>query len=133
MWGKTRARWNITPACARDERGLAMVEYVSILAAIAVAVMFALPAVGNWVNDELGTGGLSIHYGAYVAGECPSGGDWVLTHVDDAPPKNGPDPNQNGDDYVCVKSGMGNGNGNGNSGQNANNKDNNEDPVDNGG
>jgi Flp pilus assembly pilin Flp len=133
MYGHRNARWRTTAADARGERGVAMAEYLPLLAVIAVVVMFALPALGGWVNDQLGIGGLSIHYGDYVAGECPSGGDWVLTNVEDAPVKNGPDPNQNGDNYVCVKSGMGNGNGNGNSGQNANNKDNNTDPVDNGG
>ena len=64
-----------------------------------------------------------------MAGECPDG-NWDLTHIDDAPVKSGPDPNQNGDDYVCVKNDTGSGNGN--SGQNANNKDNSVDPVDNG-
>ena len=52
------------------------------------------------------------------------------SNVNDAPAKNGPDPNVNGDNYVCVKSDTGDGNGN--SGDNANNKDNNVDPVDNG-
>lgn len=132
MFGMSSIRRRIARARRDDERGLAMPEYTIILALIAVVVMFALPVFGGWVNDELGIGGLSVEYGDFVAGECPDGG-WVLTHVDDAPEKNGPDPNQNGDNYVCVKSGMGNGNGNGNSGQNANNKDNNTDPIDNGG
>ena len=80
-------------------------------------------------GDQLGVGGLSVDHGDYVAGVCPDG-DWDLTHIKDAPPKNGPDPNQNGDQYVCVKSDTGSGNGN--TGQNANNKDNSSDPVDNG-
>lgn len=130
MWNKTLARWMATPAVVRDERGNAMVEYAPLLALIAVVVMFALPTLGNWINDELGVGGLSIEYGDYVAGECPDG-NWLLTHVDDAPQKNGPDPNQNGDNYVCIKDDTGDGNGN--TGNNANNKDNNSDPVDNGG
>lgn len=130
MWGKLSARWKTPPSGVDNERGLAMVEYAPILALIAVVVMFTLPTLGNWVNDELGVGGLAVHYGDYVAGECPAG-NWTLTHVSEAPPKNGPDPNQNGDNYVCVKSDTGNGNGN--TGQNANNKDNNSDPVDNAG
>lgn len=116
----------------RNERGVSMLEYTFIIALIGVILVGILSFLGGWTNDKLGVGGLSIQYGDYVAGECPGTGDWVLTHVSKAPPKNGPDPNQNGDDYVCVKSGQGGGNGNGNSGQNANNKDNNKDPVDNG-
>jgi Flp pilus assembly pilin Flp len=130
MNGHRNARWRATAADARDERGVAMAEYLPLLAVIAVVVMFALPALGGWVNDQLGIGGLSIHYGDYVAGECPDG-NWALTNVADAPAKNGPDPNLNGDNYVCVK--VDTGSGNGNTGQNANNKDNNTDPVDNGG
>ena len=113
----------------RNEHGVSMVEYTFLISLIAVAVIASLSFFGPSVSNHLGVGGLSIHYGDYVAGECPDG-NWDLTHTDDAPVKNGPDPNQNGDSYVCVKSDTGSGGGN--SGQNANNKDNNEDPVDNG-
>jgi Flp pilus assembly pilin Flp len=113
----------------RNERGVSMLEYTFLIALIGVILVGILSFLGGWTNDELGVGGLSIRYGDYVAGECPDG-SWDLTHIDDAPVKNGPDPNQNGDDYVCVKNDVGSGNGN--SGQNANNKDNGVDPVDNG-
>ena len=113
----------------RNERGVSMLEYTFLIALIAVALIGILSFFGGSINDKLGVGGLSIRYGDYVAGECPDG-NWDLTHIDDATVKSGPDPNQNGDDYVCVKSDVGSGEGN--SGQNANNKDNNEDPVDNG-
>ena len=124
-----RIWWMARPARLRNERGLAMAEYAPLLAVIALALFFSVSFFGPWVSDQLGVGGLAIEYGDYVAGECPDG-SWDLTHIDDAPAKNGPDPNQNGDNYVCVKSDIGSGNGN--SGQNANNKDNDVDPVDNG-
>ena len=82
-----------------------------------------------WADRRRGVGGLSVDHGDYVAGVCPDG-NWDLTHIKDAPAKNGPDPNLNGDQYVCVKSDTGSGDGN--TGQNANNKDNISDPVDNG-
>ena len=113
----------------RNERGVSMLEYTFLIALIGVILVGILSFLGGWTYDELGVGGLSIRYGDYVAGDCPDG-NWDLTHIDDAPVKSGPDPNQNGDDYVCVKSDVGSGNGN--SGQNANNKDNGVDPVDNG-
>ncbi len=113
----------------RNERGVSMLEYTFLIALIAVILVGILSFFGGWTNDKIGVGALSIQYGDYVAGECPDG-NWDLTHIDDAPVKNGPDPNQNGDNYVCVKSDTGSGDGNTN--QNANNKDNNEDPVDNG-
>jgi len=121
--------WRAATARLRNERGVSMVEYTFIVSLIAVALIGILSFLGSSINDQLGRGGLSIEYGDYVAGECPDG-NWDLTHIKDAPPKSGPDPNQNGDNYVCVKSDVGSGEGN--SGQNANNKDNNEDPVDNG-
>ena len=121
--------WRAGTARLHNERGVSMVEYTFIISLIAVALVGILSFFGDSINDQLGQGGLSIRYGDYVAGECPEG-NWDLTHVDDAPEKSGPDPNQNSDNYVCVKSDVGSGEGN--SGQNANNKDNNEDPVDNG-
>jgi len=113
----------------RNERGVSMLEYTFIIALIGVILVGILSFLGGWTNDKLGIGGLAIQYGDYVAGECPEG-NWDLTHIDDAPVKSGPDPNQNGDNYVCVKSDLGQGNGN--TGNGADNKDNNDDPVDNG-
>lgn len=117
-----------TTARVRNERGVSMVEYTVIMALIAAVVMFALPYLGGAINDELGVAGLSVQHGDYVAGDCPDG-NWTLTHVSKAPEKKGGDVNQNGDNYVCIKSDP---QGNGNTGNNSNNKDNNSDPVDNG-
>ena len=117
-----------TTARVRNERGVSMVEYTVIMALIAAVVMFALPYPGGTINDQLGVGGLSAQHGDYVAGDCPDG-NWTLTHVSKAPDKKGGDINQNGDNYVCIKSDP---QGNGNTGNNSNNKDNNSDPVDNG-
>ena len=123
-------RWRATTARLRNERGVSITEYSFIMAAIALALVSLISFFGPWVGNQLGVGGLSIRYGDYVAGECPDG-NWDLTHIDDAPVKSGPDPNQNGDNYICVKN-VDPDTGNGNTGQNANNKDNSVDPVDNG-
>jgi Flp pilus assembly pilin Flp len=112
---RIQRRWMAKTARVRNERGVSMVEYTIIIALIAVTVMFALPYLGGAINDQLGTGGLSVRHGDYV--------------VDNAPEKKGGDVNQNGDNYVCIK---GDPQGEGNTGNNSNNKDNNSDPVDNG-
>ena len=118
-------------ASLRDERGAAMVEYAPLLALIALAVLVSLSFFGPWVSDQLSVGGLSIGYGDYVAGECPT--DWGMAHIDSPEAKekkNSQNVNQNGDNYVCIKNPSGAGAGN--TGNNANVKDNTSDPVDNG-
>jgi hypothetical protein len=82
------------------------------------------------VANHLGIAALSVEYGDYVAGECPSG-DWQMTSAEGAlPKKNGQDVNQNHDNYICDKGIPGGGNGNTN--QNHNVKDNNGYPWDGG-
>ncbi len=115
----------------RDERGTSMVEYTVLIAGIALALIGILSFFGPSVSNHLGVGGLSIAYGDYVAGDCPSG-DWDLAHIDSPEAqekKNAINVNQNGDNYVCVKSDL---NGNGNTSQTSNAKDNDAEPVDNG-
>ena len=72
--------WMPARASLRDERGAAMVEYAPLLALIALAVLVSLSLFGPWVSDQLSVGGLSIGYGDYVAGECPT--DWGMAHID---------------------------------------------------
>jgi Flp pilus assembly pilin Flp len=126
-----RRRWRRNSELS-DERGVAMAEYISILAAIGAVVFFSHSYLGPWIADHLGVTALSIHYGDYVAGECPEGG-YALTNTDELDiSKKGPDPNKNGDTYLCDK--IVNGEpGNGNTNQNQNLKDNNKLPWDSGG
>ena len=114
----------------RNERGVSMVEYTILIAGIAMALIGIVSIFGPWVSNQLGVGGLSIAQGDYVAGDCPTG-DWDLAHIDspDAQEKkNSINVNQNGDNYVCVKSDI---SGNGNTNQTSNAKDNDAEPVDN--
>ncbi len=110
-----------------------MAEYAPLLAVIALALFFSVSYFGPYVANHLGIAALSVEYGAYVAGECPSG-DWDLTDVRSPnttiPKKNGQDVNQNGDDYICDKDIPGGGNGNTNQSHNV--KDNNSYPWDDG-
>ncbi len=110
----------------RSERGASVIEYTVIIALIAVTVMAGMPALAGAISDELGTGGLSVEYSAYVVGTCPEG-NWEL--IDAGPlTKNGDDPNENGDGKVCQK--VIQGGGQGNEGGGADLKDNDGDPSD---
>ena len=106
-----------------------MVEYTILVAGIALALIGILSFFGPSVSNHLGVAGLSVQYGDYVAGDCPTG-NWDLAHIDSpeaAEKKNSTNVNQNGDNYVCVKSDI---SGNGNTSQTSNAKDNNAEPVD---
>ena len=119
--------WTAGKARARDERGVAMAEYLPLLALIGLVVFFSVSFLGPWAANHLGIAALSVEYGEYVAGECPSG-DWGL--VDDGQyKKNGQNVNVNGDTKVCLKDIPGGGNGNTNN--NSDVKDNNSYPWDN--
>ena len=114
----------------RNERGVSMVEYTILIASIAMALIGIVSIFGPWVSNQLGVGGLSIAHGDYVAGDCPTG-NWDLAHIDSpeaAEKTNSTNVNQNGDNYVCVKSDI---SGNGNTSQTSNAKDNDTEPVDN--
>ncbi len=103
-----------------NERGVSMVEYTILVAGIALALIGTLSFFGPSVSNHLG-----------VAGDCPTG-NWDLAHIDSpeaAEKTNSVNVNQNGDNYVCVKSDI---SGNGNTSQTSNAKDNNTEPVDNG-
>ncbi len=128
MRGQKRRRSMPVGASLSDERGAAMAEYAPLLALLALAVIVSLSFFGPWVVNHLGIGGLSIEYGDHVAGECPT--DWGMAHVNSPEAqekKNSQSVNQNGDNYVCIKSPSGGGGGN--TGNNTNAKDNNSDPV----
>ena len=130
--GTMLSRWRGRKARLRNEHGLAMVEYAPILAVIALALFFSVSYFGPYVANHLGIAALSVEYGDYVAGECPSGG-YILTLDDDdaLDKKNGRPVNVNGDDYLCDKDVPGDP-GNDNTDQNHNVKDNNNYPWDGG-
>lgn len=118
MWGSENKRtwWSGRKARLRSERGVAMAEYVSILAVIALVVLFGLAAMGNSVSDALG------------GADCQAGGDWTkqpVWAVDNGDKKQALDEDQkgNGDGWVCTKNP--NGGGNGNQGNNSNIMENN--------
>ncbi len=127
--GIMRSFWMAGKAKARDERGVAMAEYLPLLAVLGLVVFFSFSFLGPWAANHLGVAALSVEYGDYVAGECPSG-DWYLVE-EGQNKKNGQNVNQNGDYYICDKQIPGGGNGNTN--QNNNVKDNNSYPWDNNG
>ncbi len=82
-----------------------MVEYASILAVIALAVLFGLGTLGTSVADVLGDG------------ECQGGGDWSKQHVwavngGDKKTAMEEDAKGDGDGVVCVKNPTGGGGGN---------------------
>ena len=123
---RTSQRWSRLG----NERGVSMVEYTILIAGIALDLIGILSFFGPSVSNHLGVAGLSIQYGDYVAGDCPAG-NWDLAHIDSpeaAEKTNSTNVNQNGDNYVCVKSDI---SGNGNTSQTSNAKDNNTEPVDN--
>ena len=125
-----RDGWRPVMGRLRGERGTSMVEYTILVAVIALSLLGILSFFGSWTGDHLGVGGLSVQYGDYVAGECPAG-NWDMAHIDSpeaAAKKNSTNVNQNGDNYVCVKSDI---SGNGNTSQTSNAKDNDTEPVDN--
>jgi len=116
-------------AKARDERGAVMAEYLPLLVVLGLVVFFSFSFLGPWAANHLGVAALSVEYGDYVAGECPSG-DWGL--VDEGQnKKNGQNVNVNGDYYICLKEIPGGGNGNTNNTSDV--KDNNSYPWDNSG
>ena len=124
-----RSLWMAGKAKARDERGAVMAEYLPLLAVLGLVVFFSFSFLGPWAANHLGVAALSVEYGDYVAGECPSG-DWGL--VDEGQDKkNGQNVNVNGDYYICLKEIPGGGNGNTNNNNNV--KDNNSSPWDNSG
>jgi hypothetical protein len=109
-----------------------MAEYAPILALIAFTVFFSVAFLGPWVANNIGVAGLSVEYGGYAVGECPSG-DWGMKNVttqSTIPKKNGQEVNANGDDFICDKDIPGGGNGN--TDKNHDVKDNNSQPWDNG-
>ena len=118
-----RSLWMAGKAKARDERGAVMAEYLPLLAVLGLVVFFSFSFLGPWAANHLGVAALSVEYGDYVAGECPSG-DWGL--VDE-----GQDKNNGQDYYICLKEIPGGGNGNTNNNNNV--KDNNSSPWDNSG
>ena len=126
---KMRSLWMAGEAKARDERGVVMAEYLPLLAVLGLVVFFSFSFLGPWAANHLGVAALSVEYGDYVAGECPSG-DWYLVE-EGQDKKSGQNVNQNGDYYICDKQIPGGGNGNTN--QNNNVKDNNSYPWDNNG
>ena len=90
---------------ARDENGVAMAEYLPLLAVIALLVMFAVSFVGPWVGDQLVDAAVPLH-------GCPPAFG-LVTHEDSQPPSaHGVDRDLNGDGYLCVQEVPGNGNGN---------------------
>jgi hypothetical protein len=109
-----------------------MVEYAPILAVIALALFCSVSYFGPYVANHLGIAALSVEYGDYAAGECPSGG-YVMTHLDniDTTKKGQQDPNANQDSFLCDKTVNGDP-GNGNTNDNNNLKDNNKYPWDGG-
>ncbi len=101
---------------ARDESGVAMAEYLPLLAVIALLVMFAVAFVGPWVGDQLVDAAVPL-YG------CPPPFA-LVTHEDpQLPSVHGVDRDLNGDGYLCVQEVSGEGNGN--TGVRRNVKDNN--------
>ncbi len=104
-----------------------MAEYLPLLALIGLVVFFSVSFLGPWASNHRGVAALSVEYGDYVAGECPSG-NWAL--VDEGQyKKNGQSVNANGDAKICLKDLPGGGTGNTNN--NSNVKDNNSYPWDN--
>ncbi len=127
---KMRSLWMAGEARARDERGAVMAEYLPLLAVLGLVVFFSFSFLGPWAANHLGVAALSVEYGDYVAGECPSG-EWKLIHeTPETTKKNGQSVNQNGDYYICDKDIPGGGNGNTNNNNNV--KDNNSYPWDSG-
>jgi Flp pilus assembly pilin Flp len=125
------SRWRGRKAKLRNERGAAMAEYTPLLAVIALALFFSVSFFGPWVANHLGIAALSVEYGAYVAGDCPSGG-YNLTYDEGSLEKvNGKPVNVNGDEFICDKDVPGDP-GNGNTDQNHDVKDNNNYPWDGG-
>ncbi len=89
----------------RDENGVAMAEYLPLLAVIALLVMFAVAFVGPWVGNQLVDAAVPLH-------GCPPA-FWLVTPEDPKPPSaHGVDRDLNGDGYLCVQEVPGNGDGN---------------------
>jgi Flp pilus assembly pilin Flp len=125
------SRWRGRKARLRNEHGNAMAEYAPLLAVIALGLFFSVSYFGPYVANHLGIAALSVEYGAYVAGECPSGG-FILTPDEGSLEKvNGKPVNVNGDTFICDKDVPGDP-GNGNTDKNHDVKDNNNYPWDGG-
>ena len=90
---------------ARNENGVAMAEYLPLLAVIALLVMFAVAFVGPWVGDQLVDAAVPLH-------GCPPAFGLVTSEDPQPPSVHGVDRDLNGDGYLCVQEVPGRGNGN---------------------
>ncbi len=116
-----RRLWTAGMARARDERGVAMAEYIPLLAVISLVVFFSFSYAGPWVYDQLIDASIPL----FGDSGCPAG-QYQLTL--DPDPANGVDRDLNGDSWYCSKEEADPGTdlpGNGNNGNNADIKDNN--------
>ncbi len=116
-----RRLWTAARSRARDERGVAMAEYIPLLAVISLVVFFSFSYAGPWVYDQLIDASIPL----YGDSGCPDG-QYHLTQ--NPPPANGVDRDLNGDSWYCSKEEANAGTdlpGNGNNGNNADIKDNN--------
>ena len=118
--GNIRRLWTAGRARVRDERGVAMAEYLPLLAVIGLVVLFSFSYAGPWVHDQLIDASIAL----YGDSGCPEGG-YHLTL--DPAPANGVDRDLNGDSWYCSKDEANTGTdlpGNGNNNNNADIKDN---------
>ena len=119
--GNIRSLWTAARARAHDERGVAMAEYLPLLAVIGLVVVFSFSYAGPWIHDQL----IDASVALYGDSGCPAGG-YQLTL--DPTQANGIDRDLNGDGWYCSKTEANQGvdlPGNGNNGSNADIKDNN--------
>jgi len=113
-------------ATARDERGVAMAEYVPLLALISLVVFFSFSYAGPWVYDQMIDASIAL----YGDSGCPEG-EYGLVHesqLQGVQMPNGGDRDQNEDGWYCMKTEASQDQdlpGNGNNGDNADIKDNN--------
>ncbi len=123
--GNIRSLWMAGKATARDERGVAMAEYVPLLALISLVVFFSFSYAGPWVYDQMIDASIAL----YGDSGCPEG-QYGLVHesqLQGVQMPNGGDRDQNKDGWYCMKTEASQDQdlpGNGNNTNNADIKDN---------
>ncbi len=124
--GNIQSLWTAGKAKARDERAVAMAEYLPLLAVIGLVVFFSFAYAGPWAYDQLIDASIAL----YGDSGCPEG-QYELIHESEmygVSMPNGADRDLNEDGWYCMKTEASQDQdlpGNGNNGNNADIKDNN--------